>query len=123
MLPFYEHRTEPLLPREQFYRRLIRHMLVAFGLMAGSLGLGVLGYHLTEGLSWLDSLLNASMILSGMGPVAVLHSPAGKLFASFYALFSGAVFLGMAGIVVAPIAHRLLHRLHLEEGLPSEPGT
>ena len=53
MLPFYEHRTEPLLPREQFYRRLIRHMLVAFGLMAGSLGLGVLGYHLTEGLSWL----------------------------------------------------------------------
>jgi len=123
MLPFYEHRTEPLLPREQFYRRLIRHMLVAFGLMAGSLGLGVLGYHLTEGLSWLDSLLNASMILSGMGPVAVLHSPAGKLFASFYALFSGAVFLGMAGIVVAPIAHRLLHRLHLEEGPPSEPGT
>lgn len=123
MLPFYEHRTEPLLPREQFYRRLIRHMLLAFGLMAGSLGLGVLGYHLTEGLSWLDSLLNASMILSGMGPVAVLHSPAGKLFASFYALFSGAVFLGMAGIVVAPIAHRLLHRLHLEEGLPSEPGT
>ena len=121
MLPFYEHRTEPLLPREQFYRRLIRHMLLAFGLMAGSLGLGVLGYHLTEGLSWLDSLLNASMILSGMGPVAVLHSPAGKLFASFYALFSGAVFLGMAGIVVAPIAHRLLHRLHLEEGPPSEP--
>jgi hypothetical protein len=121
MLPFYEHRTEPLLPREQFYRRLIRHMLLAFGLMAGSLGLGVLGYHLTEGLSWLDSLLNASMILSGMGPVAVLHSPAGKLFASFYALFSGAVFLGMAGIVVAPVAHRLLHRLHLEEGPPSEP--
>jgi hypothetical protein len=123
MLPFYEHRTEPLLPREQFYRRLIRHMLVAFGLMAGSLGLGVLGYHLTEGLSWLDSLLNASMILSGMGPVAVLHSPAGKLFASFYALFSGAVFLGMAGIVVAPVAHRLLHRLHLEGAPPSEPGT
>src|SRR3972149_8655085 len=123
MLPFYEHRTEPLLPREQFSRRLIRHMLLAFGLMAGSLGLGVLGYHLTEGLSWLDSLLNASMILSGMGPVAVLHSPAGKLFASFYALFSGAVFLGMAGIVVAPIAHRLLHRLHLAEGPPPEPGT
>jgi hypothetical protein len=90
--------------------------------MALSLGLGVLGYHLTEGLSWLDSLLNASMILGGMGPVDVLHTPAGKLFASFYALFSGAVFLGMAGIVVAPIAHRLLHRLHLEEGVPSEGG-
>jgi hypothetical protein len=122
MLPFYEHRTEPLLPRHEFYRRLIRHGLVALVLMALSLGLGVLGYHLTEGLSWLDSLLNASMILGGMGPVDVLHTPAGKLFASFYALFSGAVFLGMAGIVVAPIAHRLLHRLHLEEGAPPEGG-
>jgi hypothetical protein len=122
MLPFYEHRTEPLLPRREFYRRLMRHGLVALVLMASSLGLGVLGYHLTEGLSWLDSLLNASMILGGMGPVAVLRTPAGKLFASFYALFSGAVFLGMAGIVVAPIAHRLLHRLHLEEGPPGEGG-
>ncbi len=122
MLPFYEHRTEPLLPRRQFYRRLVQHGLVAFALMALSLGLGVLGYRITEGLSWLDSLLNASMILGGMGPVAVLHTPAGKLFASFYALFSGAVFLGMAGIVVAPIAHRLLHRLHLEEGPLSEGG-
>jgi hypothetical protein len=120
MWPIYEHRTEPLLPRHRFYRRLFRHALVAFALMASSLGLGVLGYHYTEGLSWLDSLLNASMILGGMGPVAVLHTPAGKLFASFYALFSGAVFLGMAGIVIAPIAHRLLHRLHLEEG-PAEP--
>jgi hypothetical protein len=121
MLPIYEHRTEPLLPRRQFYRRLGRHALVALGLMAAALGLGVLGYHLTEGLPWLDSVLNASMILGGMGPVAVLHTPAGKLFASFYALFSGAVFLGMAGIVVAPIAHRLLHRLHLEEEPPAEP--
>jgi hypothetical protein len=115
MWPIYERRSEPLLPRRQFYRRLARHALVALGLMAGSLGIGILGYHLAEGLSWLDALLNASMILGGMGPVAELRTPAGKLFASFYALFSGAVFLGMAGIVIAPLAHRLLHRLHLED--------
>jgi len=123
MWPIYEHRTEPLLPRRRFLRRLLRHALVALALLASSLGLGVLGYHFTEGLSWLDALLNASMILSGMGPVAQLHTQAGKLFASIYALFSGAVFLGIAGIVVAPLAHRLLHRLHLEEGPPSEPGS
>jgi len=123
MWPIYEHRTEPLLPRRRFFRRLLRHALLALALLASSLGLGVLGYHFTEGLSWLDALLNASMILSGMGPVAQLHTQAGKLFASIYALFSGAVFLGIAGIVVAPLAHRLLHRLHLEEGPPSEPGS
>ena len=123
MWPIYEHRTEPLLPRRRFLRRLLRHALVALALLASSLGLGVLGYHFTEGLSWLDALLNASMILGGMGPVAQLHTQAGKIFASLYALFSGAVFLGIAGIVVAPLAHRLLHRLHLEEGPPSEPGS
>jgi len=123
MWPIYEHRTEPLLPRRRFLRRLLRHALVALTLLASSLGLGVLGYHFTEGLSWLDALLNASMILGGMGPVAQLHTQAGKIFASLYALFSGAVFLGIAGIVVAPLAHRLLHRLHLEEGPPSEPGS
>src|SRR3989304_4583419 len=123
MWPIYEHRTEPLLPRRRFFRRLLRHALLALALLASSLGLGVLGYHFTEGLSLLDALLNASMILSGMGPGAQLPSPAGKIFASNYALFSGAVFLGIAGIVVAPLAHRLLHRLHLEEGPPSEPGT
>jgi len=123
MWPIYEHRTEPLLPRRRFFRRLLRHALLALALLASSLGLGVLGYHFTEGLSWLDALLNASMILGGMGPVAQLHTQAGKIFASLYALFSGAVFLGIAGIVVAPLAHRLLHRLHLEEGPPSEPGS
>src|SRR3989304_3316920 len=123
MWPIYEHRTEPLLPHRRFFRRLLRHALLALALLASSLGLGVLGYHFTEGLSWLDALLNASMILSGMGPVAQLHTQAGKLFASIYALFSGAVFLGIAGIVVAPLAHRLLPRLPLAEGPPSEPGT
>ena len=118
----YEHRSQPLLPRRLFLGRLLWHVLVAFILLFVALGLGVLGYHVLERLSWLDSLLNASMILGGMGPVAVLQTPAGKLFASFYALFSGVIFLVVAGIVVAPIAHRLLHRLHLDEEKDADHG-
>lgn len=110
----YEHKSQPLLPRAMFLRRLLGHILLAVGFMAVALAIGVLGYHLSEGFGWLDSLLNASMILGGMGPVDPVRSPAGKVFASFYALFSGVVFLGIAGIIVAPVAHRLLHRLHLE---------
>lgn len=109
----YEHHTEPLLPRRRFFRRLALHSLAATGVVAVSLGLGILGYHLLAGLSWLDALLNASMILAGMGPVDVLRSAQAKLFASLYALFSGVVFLVTAGILVAPVVHRMLHRLHL----------
>jgi hypothetical protein len=79
-----------------------------------SLGIGVLGYHLTEGLPWLDALLNASMILGGMGPVDPIRTDAGKWFASFYALFSGMVLLVAAGVLIAPVFHRFLHRFHLE---------
>jgi hypothetical protein len=110
----YEHRSQPLLPFDLFMMRLFNHALVGFALMAAALGIGILGYHFIESLSWIDAILNASMILGGMGPVNALHTDAGKLFASFYALFSGSVFLVIAGIVVAPLAHRLLHRLHLE---------
>jgi hypothetical protein len=81
----------------------------------GELGIGVVGYRATEGMPWLDALLNASMILGGMGPVSELHTVAGKLFASAYALFSGVAFLATVGILVAPVAHRLFHHLHLEE--------
>ena len=111
----YEHRSEQLLPRRMFLRRVVSHAGVAGAVLAASLGLGVLGYGLLEGLPTLDALLNASMILGGMEPVNQLHTPMGKLFASFYALFSGIVFLVVASILVAPIAHRLLHRLHLDE--------
>lgn len=110
----YEHRSQPLLPRRLFLRRLGQHALAAAWLIVGSLGLGVLGYRIFEGLSWLDSLLNASMILGGMGPVNELHRHAGKVFASLYALFAGIVFLLIAGILLAPVAHRILHRLHFE---------
>jgi len=103
-----------LTPRE-FSVRMILHAAMALGLASVSLGIGMAGYHYLGGLDWIDSLLNASMILGGMGPVDILKSHQAKIFASFYALFSGIVFLGVAGLVLAPIAHRILHYLHLEE--------
>ncbi len=110
----YEHRTEPLLPRRKFLRRLAMHGLAAGGVVAVSLSLGILGYHFLAGLSWIDALLNASMILTGEGPVDPMRTATAKLFASFYALFSGVVFLAIWSILVVPVAHRLLHKLHLE---------
>lgn len=110
----YEHRSQPLLPRRHYYRRLLGHAGVALSIIAFSLAIGIVGYHATEGLTWIDSLLNASMILGGMGPVAAIRTVPGKWFASFYALFSGVVFLVTVGILIAPAVHRLLHRLHLE---------
>jgi hypothetical protein len=110
----YEHRNHPLLSRAKFARRVGRHLLLALFIVAVALAIGVLGYHDIGGLSWIDSLLNASMILGGMGPVDPLHSTAAKLFASFYALFSGLAFIGIASLMVAPFAHRLLHRVHIE---------
>lgn len=111
----YEHKSEPLLPFKRFARRLLGHFCVALVMISGSLGIGVVGYHLLEDLPWLDALLNASMILGGMGPVDAIRTPAGKLFASFYALFSGVVFLVIVGVLIAPIGHRLLHSLHFEK--------
>jgi hypothetical protein len=111
----YERHRQPLLPRNIFIIRFALHCLVAAGVITASLGIGILGYHYLEGLPWIDSLLNASMILGGMGPVDPLKSSAGKLFASFYALFSGILFLVIASILMAPIIHRFLHKLHLDE--------
>jgi len=111
----YERRNHPLLSRGKFARRVARHLLLALFVIGIALGIGVLGYHCIGGLSWMDSLLNASMILGGMGPVDQLQSNAAKLFASFYALFSGLAFIGIASLMVAPFAHRLLHRFHVDE--------
>jgi len=83
-------------------------------IITGSLGLGVLGYRIFAHLGWIDSLLNASMILTGMGPVDPMRTNGAKLFASFYAIFSGVAFLSSVGVFLAPIAHRLLHRFHLD---------
>ena len=107
-------RHHPLPPRPVFLKRLLRSASIASGLVLGSLGLGALGYHAFEGLPWLDSTLNAVMILTGMGPVDPLRSTAGKLFGIFYALFSGVAFLTMVAVLFAPVAHRFLHRFHLD---------
>ena len=111
----YEHRTHRLLNRAAFAIRIASHTLVALCVMALALGIGVLGYHYLGELGWLDALLNASMILGGMGPVDPLRNPVAKLFAAGYALFSGLAFIGVASLLVAPFAHRLMHSLHLDE--------
>lgn len=111
----FEHRAQPLLPRAEFLRRLARHGGIATLLLVGSLALGVLGYHTLGGLGWVDALLDAAMILGGMGPVHELDTVAAKLFASVYAIFSGVVFLTTVALAFAPVMHRALHRFHLDE--------
>jgi hypothetical protein len=110
----YEHRKQPLLSAAKFRRRVIGHFSLALLVLGVGLGIGVLGYHCLGGLNWIDALLNASMILGGMGPVDRLDSSAAKIFASCYALFSGLVFIGIASLIVAPFAHRILHRFNLD---------
>jgi len=110
----FERRHESLLPRRLFIRRLARWSAVAGAILLGSLALGVCGYHFFEGLPWIDALLNASMILGGMGPVATIRTTAGKLFASFYALYSGLAIISIAGVLLAPLVHRFLHKFHIE---------
>ena len=101
----YEHRSAPLAPRAVFLRRVAKHGDVE-GWRRGC----------PEGMPWIDAYLNAAMILGGMGPVGELHTTAGKIFAGTYAIFAGVIFLVMVGVVLAPVAHRVLHRLHLEAG-------
>lgn len=110
----FEHHHEPLLPQSEFYHRLAWFAGLSAGIIIVSLLIGILGYHYFESLPWLDALLNASMILGGMGPVDPLQTVAGKIFASFYALFSGMVLLVAVGVLISPIFHRILHRFHLE---------
>jgi len=111
----FERRHQPLASRAVYHRRLLRSSSVASGVIAISLAAGVLGYRYLGGLpSWVDALYNASMILGGMGPVTELHSDAGKIFASLYALYSGAALLTSVGVLVAPALHRMLHHFHIE---------
>ena len=111
----FEHRVEPLLPVELFIRRMARWAAVAGAIILGSLAVGVCGYHFLEGLPWIDSLLNASMILGGMGPVDLLKTKSGKLFASFYALYSGLALISIAGLMLTPVLHRMLHKFHIDK--------
>jgi len=100
--------------RTAFMCRIAQHVLLSVALISFSLGIGALGYHQLAGLDWLDATLNASMILTGMGPVDPLTTDAGKLFGIAYSLFSGVAFLSFAAVLIAPFAHRFLHRFHLE---------
>jgi hypothetical protein len=111
----YEHHKQPLASRKVFLRRVRSNAVLAAEILIISLAVGMAGYHFLEGLSWIDSILNASMILGGMGPVAPLQTVAGKLFASFYALYSGVILLASVGVLAAPIFHRFLHHFHLQE--------
>jgi hypothetical protein len=110
----FERRSERLASQALFARRMWRYSLITAGIILFSLGIGMMGYHYLESLPWIDSLLNASMILGGMGPVNTLQTNSGKIFASFYALYSGIILLASVGILVTPIFHRFLHHFHLD---------
>jgi len=110
----YERMHEPMLPTHMFLRRLLGSAAVGFVIMGASLLVGVIGYHQLARLSWVDSLLNASMILGGMGPVDPLPTTGSKVFASAYALYSGVMLLTSVGVLLAPVVHRFLHHFHLE---------
>ncbi len=114
MSTLYEHRSVPLLPVRLFWRRMARHGGAAAAIVLASLYGGTVGYHVLGRLPWIDAFLNASMILGGMGPVDALVSSKAKLFAALFALYSGVVFLLVAGILVAPVFHRILHYFHME---------
>ncbi len=109
----FERYHEPLLARKKFYRRLLFSTFLGVLAIAVAQFIGMLGYHFTEHMSWVDSFVNAAMILSGMGPVTSLHTTAGKLFAGFYALFSGLSFILVIGLIFTPLVHRFFHTLHL----------
>lgn len=110
-----EHKKHPLLPFRKFLLRVLFYFLFSMLLIAFSLGIGTFGYHHFGQISWIDAFYNASMILTGMGPVNAIITIEAKLFSSFYALFSGIAFLSTVAIIFAPIAHRVLHILHIEE--------
>jgi hypothetical protein len=116
----FEQRGHPLLPWPAFRRRLAVNLLVGTGLIVASLLVGMAGYSTLAGLDATDSFLNAAMILSGMGPVDPLPTPAAKWFAGAYALYSGVAVLAIAGLVFAPVIHRILHRFHLQDEASGE---
>ena len=110
----FEHHKEQLASRNAFVSRQVKYFFLSLVILSVSIGIGIVGYHIFGRLSWIDSFLNASMILTGMGPSDNLDTTEGKLFASFYALFSGVAFLTFIGVLFAPIYHRFLHKFHFD---------
>jgi hypothetical protein len=115
ILPKFENLAQPVIPAHRFMIRLAHSGAIALALVAVSLFIGMLGYHFLESLSWIDAFLDASMLLGGMGPVHMPVTYGGKLFAGLYALYCGLAVIIVAGVLLAPIAHRLLHRFHVED--------
>ncbi len=111
----FERKHEKLAPISVFVRRMAASAVMAGILIVAALFIGIAGYHWTAGFDWIDSLLNASMILGGMGPVNGLATTGAKIFASGYALFSGLMFIAVMGIVLAPAVHRMMHKFHIAE--------
>jgi hypothetical protein len=118
----YEHRREPLLSPVRFLQRLGVHAGAAVALIALSLILGTWGYHVLGKEDWLDAFLNASMLLSGMGQVGVVTTTGGRVFAAIFALYSGLLLIAVTTIILAPVLHRILHRIHVEKaGVEESP--
>jgi hypothetical protein len=111
----FEHIAEPLASRARFFRRVGANAALALTLIAFSLALGMAGYHWLGGLGWVDSFLNAAMILSGMGPVDTLQNDSAKIFAGIYAIYSGLVVVATTALILAPVFHRLLHSIHVKD--------
>ena len=111
----YERRTDKLLPTRQFLSRVLQQGWYVFVAVVVALAVGMSGYHWINGLPWIDSFLEASMILGGMGPIHEPRGTGGKLFAGFYALFAGLFFIGASGVLLAPFLHRMIHVFHLEK--------
>jgi len=111
----YEHHTQPLLTTRQFVIRLLRHGGIAGGILLFSLAMGTIGFHWLALQEWIDAFLNSSMLLGGMGPIGEIKTTTGKLFASLYALYAGILFIASSGLLLAPVLHRIMHKVHLEE--------
>jgi hypothetical protein len=111
----YEHRQTPPISHAHFARRFAGHAAVALALIAFSLGIGMAGYEYFESMAWRDAFVNSAMLLGGMGPVDPLKTDAGKVFAGLYALYCGLVFLVVAGVLLAPVVHRIMHHFHWEQ--------
>jgi len=111
----YERYDQPMISRSAFALRLAKHFVLTMGILAAWLVVGIAGYGWFAHLDLVDAFLNASMIAGGMGPVDVLTDDAAKIFAGIYAIVSGVVIIGASGIVLAPVVHRVLHALNLDE--------
>jgi hypothetical protein len=113
----YEHRKQPLASKATFYRRVMQNIVIALLVIAACLAIGTTGYYYTTKMHWIDALHNAAMILGGMGLVNVdeVNNDTAKLFSSFYALFSGIIFITNIGLILAPALHRIFHRLHIDD--------